>query len=391
MGRLRLAVERAGGREEMVRGYVVRTTPSSARFVAPDGDVMGSVKKVLLKLGLTTPAPAAPRPSSTSTSTNTKRPGAAAGRKRSRADDATTPVKEETTAATKNPPKKRWKDAMMERTPPDLVDLVNAYVDKGFVVFRNAASVETVRMLLDGSDEEAATAPNHANGTAGPGPGPGGRALRPRKAGQVWRGARKTLEANVISQGSLQTVTGPLTMRQAGRFDIPIAATARDVLGEELESKGLLRFLRAVCPRGKFRTQNVLVSRPGSEQQRVHTDSVWDVSHAAKNPAPHYLTVLIPLTKPTAETGGTRVWPHSHSDFEWPLLNEAAVGNPPDAQVKKGQFVDIVSPLLDVGDALVFDGLLSHCGMANRSHADRFFYYAAFCTGHDPNTDVTGV
>lgn len=51
----------------------------------------------------------------------------------------------------------------------------------------------------------------------------------------------------------------------------------------------------------------------------------------------------------------------------------------------------MVEPTLNKGDALVFDGLLTHLGMANNSEtSDRYFYYAALAKGHDRNTDVTG-
>lgn len=185
--------------------------------------------------------------------------------------------------------------------------------------------------------------------------------------------------ANIEIKSGYEVVRGSITMREPGRFDLPLPPHVMDRVVAELEASGVLEFLRVLCPQGRFRTQNVLLSRPGSTQQKVHTDSAWSESVAAENPAPHYITVLVPLTKQTAETGGTRVWPGSHRSFNYTILNDPT------------KYVDTVSPLVEVGDALVFDGLLSHCGMANRSHEDRFFFYSSFSKGHDPNVDVTGV
>jgi ectoine hydroxylase-related dioxygenase (phytanoyl-CoA dioxygenase family) len=89
------------------------------------------------------------------------------------------------------------------------------------------------------------------------------------------------------------------------------------------------------------------------------------------------------LSKHSAQQGGTRVWPRTHLDETREIVPERG-------------YIDTIEPLLNVGDALVFDGLLCHCGMENLSGLiddfprDRFFYYAAFSSTHDPNTDVTG-
>mmetsp|Transcript_6082 Transcript_6082/g.7315 ORF Transcript_6082/g.7315 Transcript_6082/m.7315 type:complete len:163 (-) Transcript_6082:97-585(-) len=155
----------------------------------------------------------------------------------------------------------------------------------------------------------------------------------------------------------------------------------RPVLDRLIESE-VFDFIRFICPRGRWRTHDILLSKPGSTRQVIHTDSSWD-GKRRRNPPIHYLTVLIPLTLQDRATGGTRVWPRTHR------VKDAYVGHNED-------YVDAVHPLLKVGDALIFDGLLSHCGMENRSGIvgdkarDRYFYYGAFASGHDPNTDVTG-
>ena len=53
-----------------------------------------------------------------------------------------------------------------------------------------------------------------------------------------------------------------------------------------------------------------------------------------------------------------------------------------------------VQPQLQVGDVLIFDGLLVHRGMENRTEGElcdgRFFYYTVLALTGDANTDVTG-
>jgi hypothetical protein len=62
--------------------------------------------------------------------------------------------------------------------------------------------------------------------------------------------------------------------------------------------------------------------------------------------------------------------------------------------------VDCSGDVVSVGDALIFDGLLLHCGLENRYevtsknpkfYGGRYFYYAAFSRSQDPNVSATGI
>ena len=129
--------------------------------------------------------------------------------------------------------------------------------------------------------------------------------------------------------------------------------------------------------RGQIRAQNIMLSAPGSVEQPIHTDSQWD-KRRNRNPAPHYLTVLIPLVDQDLQTGGTRLYPGTHRDARLQPLFE-------------GGTVRAFEKPQKAGVALVFDGLLQHHGTANTtSDFDRYFYYMAISTGVDPNTEVTG-
>ena len=156
---------------------------------------------------------------------------------------------------------------------------------------------------------------------------------------------------------------GPIASRTLGRYDMPLPPQVAAKTVEVLESKKVMDFIRSICPRGEMRTTNILLSVPGSERQPIHVDSSWE-GKASKDPAPHYITILIPLTEPKVECGGTRLWPRSHKS----ALFEATHEN-------KASYVDAVSPFVESGDALIFDGLLAHCGLENQSSSDRFFFY----------------
>ena len=172
---------------------------------------------------------------------------------------------------------------------------------------------------------------------------------------------------------------GPLASRTQGRLDFPLPPAVAEETLAVLESSGVLRFAKMLCPRGSVRTNNIILSQPGSTRQPIHVDSAWE-GRKTRNPAPHYLTILVPLTPTRPAMGGTRLWPGSHRDADFtPTHDDAA------------SWVDATAPLIELGDVLVFDGLLAHCGMENASAAERYFCYVAFSAAHDPNVDVTGV
>ena len=237
----------------------------------------------------------------------------------------------------------------------------------GYTIIKGVLPSSFVRKVLEGQQEQT-TSTKRAS-------------TRKRKGNQQWQGAIRTIHAHIKSFGGTETVTCPLTTRAPGRYDLPLPPSVLEEFLQLLEACGIADLLKFLCPRGKFRTHDILLSKSGSKRQEVHTDSWW-TGNTKRNPSTKYLTVLIPMTVQDKATGGTRVWPGTHR------LRDAFVGD--------SNYVDCIEPLLKVGDALIFDGLLSHCGMENLSGIvdsaprDRYFYYAAFSSIHDPNTEVTG-
>jgi hypothetical protein len=289
----------------------------------------------------------------------------------------------------------REKVEALAATSPALSEHAREYLTEGYTVFRDVLSAEAVSEILLGSKpheqqqqqqqqqqqgEVSEPPPQPGRGEASDGAGAedasSGMVMRRRKGNQRWMGAVASIAAHITSRGSTETVLCPLTTRDHGRYDMPLPAKhAAPILGA-LDAAGIMHFCKQLCRSGKLRTQDIMLSKPGSAEQKVHTDSCWD-GKADANPRTHYITVLIPLTRQDAQTGGTRVWPRTHRFRE---------------QAEQWEhFVDMSEPTLCTGDALVFDGLLTHLGQANVSlDRDRYFYYAAFAAGHDANTDVTG-
>ncbi|GBG24124.1 Dioxygenase andA [Hondaea fermentalgiana] len=241
---------------------------------------------------------------------------------------------------------------------------VREYLEEGFTIFPSVLQAAELDLMLEGPPEEGPDSQNRY------------MFMRRRKGNQQWMGAKRTIEACVKNMGNPgEIVLSPLVTREPGRYDMPLPQEACFKVEQCLESTGLMAFVKYLCRGGKLRTQDIMLSTPGSTDQRCHTDSCWK-GRDEINPKTHYMTVLIPLTVQDEETGGTRVWPKSHRRI--------------DALEWDKDFVDMVEPRLKRGDALVFDGLLSHLGMRNISTRNRYFYYAAFSNCHDPNTDVTG-
>ena len=221
------------------------------------------------------------------------------------------------------------------------------------------------------------------------------RNLRKRSASQVWKGAIATIDAHINRVGERITVKAPVCVRSEGRFDLELNDIAAKPINDSVTD--VVQFVQYLLNhRGKIKTQNVMLSEPGSARQPIHTDSNWE-GKRQRDPRPHYFTILIPLTDQDLETGGTRIFPGTHRD-----VNLGAKEN--------GGTIEGVENPQKAGDALVFDGLLQHHGTENvtgqekksdgndgssnsltiTKKRNRYFYYMAIAVGADPNTYVTG-
>jgi hypothetical protein len=295
--------------------------------------------------------------------------------------------------------RRKWQRDLLETSPVWARHHVENLLTLGFCKVPNVFETSVVKTLLNGGEEEEKKVKR--------------RALRERTARQIWKGARNTIEAHVDRKsGGRVTVLAPACERSHGRYDFPIPSEVIKSLSlvEKLDARplALVRHMfsgrssttkkkkhndnvdekeqppkkkRKTSKRGRIKTHNVMVSKPGSVLQPVHTDSDWG-KRANQNPRPHYYTILIALSNHNASTGGTKLYPGSHRDKSI------------EPDESKSTHLD-----LNPGDALVFDGLLLHCGMPNLSgtpghgdEQDRFLYYTAISTDRiDANTQVTGV
>lgn len=266
----------------------------------------------------------------------------------------------------------KWQRKLLEMSPKWASHHVKALLVDGYTCMRGVFTAEMIRGIL------------HDNQTKNDNQDVHRRVLRQRSAKQIWKGAIRSINAHVKNCAGSVTVTAPVVERSHGRFDFPLSSNEVKNLGSNhaLSSpEGPVALVRYMCPRLKTTTHNVMVSRPGSYLQPVHTDSSWD-RRRRSNPRPHYYTILVALTRHDEHTGGTRLYPGTHRC-------EDAVTDT----------IEPVSLVLNAGDALVFDGLLLHCGMPNLSGSpghgaptERYMYYTAMSTNRvDENTRVTGL
>jgi len=307
-----------------------------------------------------------------------------------------------------------WQRKKIDECPnPKWKIHVREVLKDGYTLFPNVLSKEIIHQFLHNSTATAIeTTTSNINNTSMQNNiiqndencshvSPPRRKLRKRSASQVWKGAIATMNAHINRVGDRITVKAPVCVRSAGRYDMELNTRAsKPIYDSVTDVVNFVQFL--LNRRGSIKTQNVMLSEPGSVTQPIHTDSNWE-GHRQRDPRPHYFTILIPFTDQDLETGGTRVYPGTHRD--------AKLG----AKTNGGTIEGVENPQ-KAGDALVFDGLLQHHGTENvtgqkkkiatcndsngnsentdvylcTQKRNRYFYYMAIAIGADPNTYVTG-
>jgi len=98
-------------------------------------------------------------------------------------------------------------------------------------------------------------------------------------------------------------------------------------------------------PHARLAHMGCIISAPGSETQKWHSDG--DHVHSAIQLQPHCLNVFLPLVPLTPSVGPTEFTPETH--LEW----TARPGN--------------VTLTSSAGDAILFDFRLRHRGLANKT------------------------
>lgn len=246
-------------------------------------------------------------------------------------------------------PMQRWLNTIAALPDRKIRKQAETYHENGYLIIKNILSAAVVAQLLDGTHPKTSCDSSEV------------KRLRPCRTSRAWLGARELIRANREVSG-----LGVLAERGKGRYDLPLPQYFVPTVMEHLDSLNSL--LKVLCPMGTVMTANIMLAAPGAERQNMHTDS----ASARKNLPPHYITVLIPLTKQDKRTGMTELWPKTH---RLPMSSKSGI-----------------CPAVRIGDALVFDGMLSHLGTANQTHdRERYFFYMAYSTKkRDPNTELTG-
>lgn len=148
---------------------------------------------------------------------------------------------------------------------------------------------------------------------------------------------------------------GPFFGRGTRRFQALLSRSPRSAAFALHETVLAIveRILLRSCDRIQLNLTQAIQIEPGERAQVPHRDqSIWPRTI----PGVEYMVnAMWPLTKFTAENGGTRLWPGSHvePDLRRPDLDAA------------------VAAEMEPGDVLIYLGSLIHAGGANRSAAPR--------------------
>lgn len=117
------------------------------------------------------------------------------------------------------------------------------------------------------------------------------------------------------------------------------------------------------CERIALNLTQAIEIHPGASPQLPHRDQ--DMWQGPKGTLEYLVNVMWPLTRFTADNGGTRLWTGSHLDPEVAVLPEA----------------EAVVPMITPGDALIFLGSTLHGGGGNVSMAPRRGIVISYCLG----------
>lgn len=117
------------------------------------------------------------------------------------------------------------------------------------------------------------------------------------------------------------------------------------------------------CERIALNLTQAIEIDPGALPQLPHRDQ--DMWAGPKGAVEYLINVMWPMTRFTAENGGTRLWTGSHLDQDLRFMDEA----------------NAVVPDVGPGDALLFLGSTLHGGGGNRSTAPRRGIVVSYCLG----------
>lgn len=162
-----------------------------------------------------------------------------------------------------------------------------------------------------------------------------------------------------------------IVMRSPGRYEVSLRQYSNS-LGQEMPSldailNGSLAFVPSLLGATSWEDVQIchtslVISYPGSPDQSWHADG-GHVNVDEHLPC-HCLNVFIPLMDITMEMGPTELRPgtHYHTRNLVPMMLAARA---------RKKLRAPVAPLLDLGDALLFDYRILHRGKANLSEKDR--------------------
>lgn len=207
-----------------------------------------------------------------------------------------------------------------------MTDLIQAFVDDGFVVLADVIPVSVLDVLCEKmlADVEAIL-------------------------------ARTDTPFN-FNRGNIQQAPPPFApyLFEEILFNPQVIALTRSILGQE--------------PKNTFYSGNTAL--PGEHFQPVHPDvgQLWP--HLAHATPTFGIVVNVPVVDMSAENGATQLWPGTHHDTTYSLQNGST--RIPEAQLASWRARrPPVQPTVPRGSVLLRDIRLWHAGMPNRTHQPR--------------------
>lgn len=192
------------------------------------------------------------------------------------------------------------------------------------------------------------------------------KCLTPRQVNICLEQVVKTFTTNmkVITQldlfDDLEVGFTTFKTRQKGRYDMVIEEFQTDEYSFLHKDAPWLKVIKSLLGDDCQATHmGCMFSRPGSEKQMYHQDGPH-LNEGGRHLPPHALNVFIPLVNVTRALGPTEFIPTTHFQENW------------------DEKIPSVAPTLNVGQVLLFDYRIRHCGLGNKGVADRPVIYISY-------------
>jgi len=180
-----------------------------------------------------------------------------------------------------------------------------------------------------------------------------------------WRVVKKKLPKKSDKKGIKYFENAEIMKLEKGRYDFNWKMNEGVFSSNKfLKPKRLYSLIKEVLESDFFAEAGALPTFPGAKNGGWHRDvyTLFNDENLQLDLPPFYITVLIPLQDLDNYIGGTEFIENSHRLFQSNF--EGKMGYIPECRA---------------GDAIVFNGMMYHRGLANYSKNERKMLYIVFC------------